>query len=195
MGYDTPEIRPTQQEIFFAADLARGQQIPLYCQANGRASIGQFCMPLVLPVQTDTVRNLKYVDLGTQVIGMDNNNGVIQIGTTQDPDYGYVLLNAGMRTTYSMLEAGNMLGRKQMWREGNKLYALFLDTAQEQIQVIAVPSLFALLNETDQIPQPLEFGDLIVQLTRQHFVELKHTASEDVPKGEQVIEGMKPNQQ
>ncbi len=96
-----------------------------------------------------------------------------------------------MRTVYSQLEAGRMLGRKQMWREGNKLYALFLEEAQTEIQVIAVPSLFALLNETDEIPQPLDFNDQLIQATRAHFAELKRTASEDVPRGKDVIEGLK----
>lgn len=168
--------------MFFVGDQIRGQLIAEYVKQHGNTVIPQFCLPLLLPIQYDAIRNRKYVDLGTQVLGMSDNMGIVQIGLPQEEETAFVLTQAGMTAVSSGMEVGLALGRYKCWIEGTKIYFFFADPVWENILVKGVPSLFAnnpdgtpLIGEDDQLPQPLDFSNYLIQNAQAAFSMVKGT--------------------
>jgi hypothetical protein len=193
LGYSTVDKPTNSQDVFFVADQIRGQLIGEYIngsarsKANGHTVIPQFCLPLLLPIQTDTARNRKYVDLGTQVLGLPYNQGVFQVGLPQDEDAAFILSQAGMSPVTSNLEVGLGMGIPKCWIEGTRIYLMYSDAAWTNLLVKAVPSLFAtkpdgtdLIGEDEQIPQPYEFSRFLMEHAQAAFMVQKATMQDKV---------------
>lgn len=182
LGYNSTERPTDDRDVFFVADQIRGTLIEQYIAKEGSTVIPQFCYPMLLPIQYDTVRARKYIDLGTQVIGLQNNAGIVQIGLPQEEETSFVMTQAGMTSVTSSMEVGKALNRYKCWIEGTRIYFFYLDAAFENILVKAIPSLFAkkpdgtkLIDWDDQLPQPFSFNNYLMENARSAFMLQKAT--------------------
>lgn len=188
LGYQSVDKPTNSQDVFFVGDQIRGQLIGEYIngsqrsKANGHTVIPQFCLPLLLPIQLDTVRNRKYVDLGTQVLGLPYNQGIFQVGLPQDEEAAFIVTQSGLTPVTSNLEVGLGMGIPKCWIEGTRIYLMYADPAWTDLLVKAVPSLFAtkpdgtdLIGEDDQLPQPYEFSRFLMEHAQAAFLMQKAT--------------------
>ena len=175
LGYNDADKKAHQQDVWFVCDNVRGVAIQTYIEKYGKSVLGQFVYPLILPVQTDTIRNRKYIDLGTQVLGGDYNSGIASISLPQEEDDCFVMTSAGLTSVYAGLEAGLATGKKKCWIEGTKMYFMYLEPQQTQILVKAIPSIFALIDFNAELPQPLEFNGILMEAVKAMFEEEKVT--------------------
>lgn len=187
LGYNSAGKPTNSQDVFFVADQIRGSLISQYIEKHGHTVIPQFCLPMVLPLQYDPIRGRKYIELGTQIIGLENNQGVIQIGLPQDEETAFVLTQAGMTTVTSSMEVGKLLGYPKCWIEGTRIYMFYVEQNWENILVKAIPSLFAqkpdgspLLDEDSQLPQPYDFNQFLIDGAKQAFMLQKATIQDKV---------------
>lgn len=175
LGYNDADKKSNQQDVWFVCDSVRGTLINEYIEKYGKTALGQFVYPLIYDVQYDSVRARKYIDLGTQILGGDYNSGIASVSLPQEEDDCFVMTSAGLTSVYSGLEAGLATGKKKCWIEGTRMYFLNLEPQQTKILVKGVPSLFALLSYDDNIPQPLEFNQLLIDAAMQRFMIQKET--------------------
>jgi len=167
LGYTDADIRVHQNDVFFTGDQMRGALISQYIDKHGHTVIGQFCKPIVYPVLFDKLLKKPYVDLGTQVLGLRMQSGILSVGLTEEDDSVFVMMQAGMTSVYAGLEAGGATGKKICIVEGNRIYFKYLEPEQTEVLVKHVPSLFALLEENEEIPQPYDFNAILVDATVQ----------------------------
>lgn len=167
LGYTDADIRVHANDVWFTGDQLRGALISQYIDKHGHTVIGQFCKPVIYDVQIDAIRNKKYVDLGTQVLGLKYQSGILSVGLTQEDDSVFVMMQAGMTSVYAGLEAGGASGKKVCIVEGNRVYFKYLEPEQKQVLIKHVPSLFALNEEDEQIPQPYDFNGILIDATVQ----------------------------
>ena len=182
LGYNSTGKPTDDRDVFFVADQIRGTLIAQYGEKHGSTVIPQFCLPILLPIQNDPIRGRKYIDLGTQVLGLENNAGIVQIGLPQEEETSFVMTQAGMTAVSSSMEVGRALNRYKCWIEGTRIYFFFISPDFDTILVKAVPSLFAqnpdgtdLIGTNDQIPQPYEFNQLVIDGARNAFLVQKST--------------------
>jgi hypothetical protein len=174
LGYSDSDIRTHQQDIFFAGDAYRSSAIPAFLQAQGEVIPWAFVTTMFFDVQYNSQRGLQYIDLGTQFLALQDGTGIPNISLPKEIEESFVLQKPGMLSVYSGLEAGQALGKKICFREANIIYFLNLLAGQDKIALTGVPSLFAILGETEQIPQPAEFNGLLIEGTRAMFLEQKY---------------------
>lgn len=187
LGYNSTGKPTDDRDVFFVADQIRGQLIEKFVAEKGNTVIPQFCLPILFPIQYDSARARKYIDLGTQVLGLPNNSGIVQIGLPQEEETSFVMTQAGMTSVTSSMEVGLALNRYKCWIEGTKIYFFFLDADFTNILVKGVPSLFAqnpdgtdLIGEDDQLPQPYEFNNYLIDGARNAFLVQKATLQDKV---------------
>lgn len=182
LGYNSVDKPTNSQDVFFVADQIRGKLINDFVKANGHTVIPQFCLPILLPIQLDTARNRRYVDFGTQLLGLENNQGLFQIGLPQDEEAAFIITQAGVTPVSSNLEVGLGMGINKCWVEGTKVYLFQYNPAWQNLLVKGVPSLFAtkpngepLIGWDEQIPQPYEFNQYLIENAQASFMVQKAT--------------------
>lgn len=182
LGYQSADKPTNSQDVWFAADQLRGKLIDEFVAQKGHTIIPQFCKPLLLPIQNDAVRNRKYVDFGTQLLGLADNQGVFQVGLPQDEEAAFIISQAGITPVTSNLEVGLGMGIPKCWIEGTRIYLMFTNPAWTHLLVKGVPSLFAtnpdgtpLIGWDEQIPQPYEFNQYLLDNAKASFMVQKAT--------------------
>lgn len=184
LGYVGTDKRAHPYDTFFCADAIRGAKIADFVKLNGDGVLGQFCLPIIFPVQFDETRKRPYIDLKTQVLGLQNNKGIIEVTLPQEEDSGFTVRAAGMNAVYANLIAG-LWPTKKCWVEGTKIYFYQLEPLQTEIMVKAIPSLFYWVKAGDdtgmgvidfesELPQPYEFNAFLIEGARQWFEEQKY---------------------
>lgn len=169
LGYNSQDLKPHFNDIFFTADQLRGQLISDYVTTKGSTVLPQFCKAQVFPVKFDSVRGLNYIDLKSQILGLQNNMGIVQVSLKQSTTNAFIISNVGLNAVTSNLEVGNLAGKQKCWIEGTRIYFYYLDVWQTEIMVVGIPSLFAILDENEELPQPLEFNNMLIEATRASF--------------------------
>jgi hypothetical protein len=195
MKYDVPDSEAHRLDIMFTADGVRGALIEVWVSEHGKSSLAQFATDLYLPVQTDQKRGLPFVEIGGQILGLDDNAGIIDIGMPQEYDESFTLIKDGMASVYSHLEAGQNLGKIVGFLRGTAIYFKYLNAGQQTIRVTCIPTLFGIVDPNSQIPMPLEFTDRLTTALRLKFQEIKHTATDKLPGARDILEGTKPEPQ
>ncbi len=175
LGYNDADKKINQRDCWFVADQVRGTAIPAYIEKYGKTVLGQFVYPIIFDVKYDAVRNRNYIEFGTQLLGGDYNSGIASVSLPQEEDDCFVMTSAGLTSVYAGLEAGLATGKKKCWIEGTRMYFLYLEPQQTKILVKGIPSLFELEDLDVQIPQPLEFNNILIEQTRAMFEEQKMT--------------------
>lgn len=188
LGYNSTNRPADNRDVFFVADQIRGALIGEYINGSARSKaaghtvLGQFCKPMLFPIKLDAIRNRKYIDLGTQVLGLPDNAGLVQIGLPQEEETSFVVTQMGMTAVTSSMEVGIALNRFKCWIEGTRIHFFYLDNAFTDILVKGVPSLFAknpdgsdLIGEDDELPQPYEFGRFLIENAMSAFAVQKAT--------------------
>lgn len=183
LGYNDSDIRVHQQDVFMVADAFRSTAIPQFLKAQGEVIPWAFSTTLFFDVQTDSQRDLKYIDLGTQFLGLQDGTGIPNIGLPKEINDSFVMIKAGMLSVYAGLESGLALGKQICFREANRIYFPNLPSGRDTIALTGVPSLFAILGETDQIPQPAEFNNILIEGTRNMFQEQKYMVEDKIDDG------------
>lgn len=183
LGYSDSDIRTHQRDVSFVADAVRSTAIPLFLKQQGEVIPWAFSTTLYFTVQMDDIRDLKYIDLGTQFLGLQDGTGIPNIGLPKEINDSFVGIKAGMLSVYAGLESGLALGKQIYFREGNRIYLPNLASGRDTIALTGVPSLFALLGETDQIPQPAEFNGMLIDMTVQRFQEQKYVVEDKTDDG------------
>lgn len=183
LGYVGTDKRAHPYDVLFSGDAIRGAKIAEYVKLNGDGVLGQFCLPIIFTVQYDTIRARKFIDLKTQVLGLENNKGIIQVTLPQEEDDDFTIRTSGMSAVYANLIAG-LWPKKKCWLEGTKLYFYQLEPLQTEIMVKAIPSLFYwvksdngqsfVIDFDSELPQPYEFNAFLLDGARQWFEEQKY---------------------
>lgn len=167
LGLNSQDRRVHPLSVFMAADTVRGALIPPYVEKHGDDSLSLFCMETVLPVKFDSSRGLKYVSLPFQILGLADNKGLFSVGPTMDDESAYIGIKNGMTSVYSNLEAGGAAGNTLYWLSGTRINFRYLPAGVENVLVKAIPSLSDLIDDNEQVPQPLEFNRLVIDGTKQ----------------------------
>ena len=188
MGYSTTsDLKVHPYDTFFIGDALRGARIGDYVNLHGDSTLGQFILPILFQVQCDEIRNKQYVDMGTQVIGMENNKGIVSVSMPQEEDNTFIIRSAGMNAVASNLLVGQWQKNKKCWVEGTRLYFYDLNPLQTQVLVKAIPSLFYWVHDNPQqgqnitnvdwnsaLPQPLDFNAFLIEGARAWLEEQKY---------------------
>jgi hypothetical protein len=162
MGMDTQDRRYDPRVVFSVMDSVRSSAIPDYITTYGESALELFCVPAMLPVLIDKGRNMKYVQLTFQILGMRDRTGLISVGLSQDDDNCFVPIQLGMQSVYSGLEAGGAAGNQTYFLEGLRVYMPGLGAGIDKILIKSIPTIYDLLNDDDQVPQPAEFNELMI---------------------------------
>lgn len=163
-------------------DTVRGLAIPEYVKQYGEDSLGQFCLPKILPLLFDEQRGRSYVQLPFQILGMSENAGLVQVSAPKEEEGSFVAVSNGMVSVYSDLEAGGAAGKAVYWLEGTRIYFKELPAGLTDILVKAIPSIYD-LEDSDQIPQPYEFNAIVIEGTKARLQEQKVTPEDKVNDG------------
>lgn len=173
LGQDSQDNRFHENTIFMAASTVISELLPDYLHTYGESAIELFCVPVILTVQKDTVRNRNYVQLGFQVLGMKDRSGLVQVCLAQDEEVVFIPVQLGMNAVYAGLEAGGAAGNLLYWLEGQRIYFKTLPAGVTDILVKAVPNLYDLLNDDDQVPMPAEFAAMVITGTKERLAPQK----------------------
>lgn len=163
LGSNSADRRFDPRTIFMAADTIRGTAIPAYVDAHGEDSLPLFCVESILPVKFDSTRGRKYVQLPYQILGMQDNLGLVQVSLPQEDEGSFIGMKNGMLSVYSNLEAGGAGGRTTYWVSGSRIYLNNLSAGATDILVKAIPSIYDLVSDDEQIPMPLEFNAIVIE--------------------------------
>jgi hypothetical protein len=166
LGFDSQDRRAHPLQVFMTADTVRGGLIPPYIQAHGDDALSLFCLEKVLPVQFDSTRDRYYIQLPFQILGMDDNKGIVQVSLPQEDEGSFVGVKNGMLSVYSQLEAGGASGRTMYWISGSRIYFNNLTVGAENILVKAIPSIYS-IEDNEEVPQPLEFNRMVIDGVKQ----------------------------
>jgi hypothetical protein len=181
LGYQSTSLRSVPYQVFFVADQIRGARVADYINLHGDSVMGQFTLPIIFKVCYCPIRNRKYVDLKTQIVGLEKNKGIIQVTLPQEEDADFIVRTAGMTSVYADLIPG-LWPSKKCWLEGTRLWFYQLDPLQEEILVKAIPSLFYWVHDSpdgelyydDEMPQPYDFNAFLIEGARAWFEEQKY---------------------
>jgi len=179
LGMDTQDRRYDGRVVFQAVDSIRSAAIPDYVHIYGESALELFCVPVILPVQTDTVRNRKYIQLAFQLLGMKDRSGLIQVALAQDEEVVFIPVQLGMLSVYSGLEAGGAAGNYLYWLEGQRIYFKNLPAGISNILIKAIPNIYDLINDDDQVPMPTEFVAMIIQGVKERIAPQGVVPAED----------------
>ena len=175
LGYNTQDKRSHIGLITFLADKIRGASIPLYVKEYGRESLGLFCKNSEHQIKFDKNRDRKYIEFPFSILGMSNGMGIFQVSLTQEDEGSFVSVAPGMLSTYSVLEAGGAANRTLYWVEGKRIYFKNLKPYAEYVLLKAVPSIFNNLREDEEIPQPYDFDNILIDGVTASLQEQKYT--------------------
>ena len=187
LGLESQDRRAHPQSVFLAADTFRGTAIPSYIKAHGDDSISLFCYEAILPVAFDDVRGRYYVQLNFQILGMDDNKGLVQVSLPQEDEGSFIGLKNGMMSVYSGLEAGGAAGRTVYWISGNRIYFNNLSVGAENILVKAIPTIYDLISDDEQVPMPMEFNRVVIDGVKQALNPAAFIAQDKVNDGRQGV--------
>ena|ERR1017187_5179679 len=181
LGYSQTDKRSHPYDVWLVGDALRSAKIKDYVDLHGDSVLGQFCLPIIFDVNFDEGRNRNYIDLKTQIIGLSNNKGIIQVTLPQEEDDDFIIREAGMNAVYGNLIEGAWPAKK-CWLEGLRIYFYQLDPQQQKIMVKAIPSLFYwtqtsgedLIFFDSELPQPADFTAFMIEGARAWFEEQKY---------------------
>lgn len=162
LGLDTQDRRYDPRVVFSVADSLRSSLIPDYITVHGESALELFVISDILPVQIDKRRNKKYIQLPYQILGMSDRTGLIQVGLPQEEESCFVPVQVGMLSVYSGLEAGGAAGNQLYWLEGNRIYLPNLMVGIDEILVKVIPTIYDLIDDDTQVPQPAEFNEILI---------------------------------
>ena len=165
MGMDSQDRRYDPRIVFSVMDTVRSGAIPDYITVHGESALELFCVAVMLPVQTDCERDMKYVELTFQILGMKDRTGLIWIGLPQETQNCFVPMQIGMSSVYSGLEAGGAAGNQLYYLEGRRIYLPNLGAGIDKILTKSVPTIYDLVGDDEQLPQPAEFNQLLISAT------------------------------
>ena len=132
-------------------------------------SITGFYVPYIFDVQTDTVRNQKYITPFPKIMSIGDNDGIAQIGHVQNEYDGFLLLKPSQLSQYSQLEAGQMGGMVAARPEGDKIYLVNIPFTTTQVLVKMIPQMLDLSEEEEMIGGSSELDAIVLDLTLQKF--------------------------
>jgi hypothetical protein len=167
LGFDSQDRRAHPLSVFLAADTVRAVAIPAYIDTHGDDALSLFCVESVLPVLFDSTRGRNYVQLPYQILGMEDNKGLVQVSLPQEDEGSFIGVKNGMLSVYSGLEAGGAAGRTIYWISGSRIYFQNLTVGATDILVKAIPTIYDLLDDNEQVPMPMEFNRIVIDGVKQ----------------------------
>lgn len=109
------------RELMLAVEQERDKLIKMelfqYLQMGDYNINGSFISTYIVPIYTDTVKDLQYSDVPVTPISLPHDMGLYQVSHIQDQHNTFVRMHNGALGLYNGLPSANLLGRKGYWVE------------------------------------------------------------------------------
>lgn len=175
LGATNQDFGVGERTIMWMGDLVRGKLISQYIRINGDTARGEFAKSVIMDVELDGDRNLKYVKSDYNFLSLPNLAGIMGIGyirntsgrSDSEADQ-FIQTDVGQATVYKGLEASNC--GVEYWQETDRIYFSGLGNEVKQVLVKCIPSIAKLDPRIDQISIPYISLDDMVEMVAQKIM-------------------------
>lgn len=139
---------------------------------------GVFVVPFPdVTVQYDAKRDEKFSDLPGRVVSLPDGRGIRSVTLPQEKGTPFIAMANGQAEMMSLLEAGNLGGKRSYYIEQNRIYYKNVADSINEVFIRMVVSVEN-LRPDEAIPIPAAYEDKLVEMVKQRMM-IKYQTPED----------------